>query len=363
MSAGLYIHIPFCKSICYYCDFFRGVYDAKRAGEYPAALERDAREFSQEGIRFFDSVYVGGGTPTVLPKGALKAALTGIKRYFVIQEGAEFSCEGNPESFTREKALELKSLGVNRISLGVQSLSDKSLKALGRIHSASEALSAVRLAAGEGMRVSADIMLGVPFQGEEDLKEFVARMREAGAEHLSAYMLTLCPGTPLWQAEKRGEFILDDDRIADLYEVFHAAAREAGYERYEVSNWALDGAESRHNLKYWRGEEYVGLGAGAYSMVKGRRFYTEKDIDKYLSGNIVRVTEEVMTQEELEKERVVFGLRTRFGAPEEALKGAGIDVKKLMERAGRFFEQRGGALHLKEEFFLVADGIVAKYII
>ena len=203
----------------------------------------------------------------------------------------------------------------------------------------------------------------MPFQGEEDLKEFVARMREAGAEHLSAYMLTLCPGTPLWQAEKRGEFILDDDRLADLYGVFHAAAREAGYERYEVSNWAFDGAESRHNLKYWRGEEYVGLGAGAYSMVKGRRFYTEKDIDKYLSGKIVRVTEEVMTQKELEKERVVFGLRTRFGAPEEALNGAGIDVKKLMERAGRFFELRGGALHLKEEFFLVADGIVAKYII
>lgn len=365
MGFGLYIHIPFCRKICAYCDFYRGVYDEKKAEKYPHALGADAEDFVKKYSLTgeADTVYIGGGTPTVLPRGYLGAALTMIKKHIRIAEGAEFSCEGNPESFTDKKAEELKALGVNRVSLGVQSLSDKTLSALGRIHGAEEAKKAVGRAAGCGFRVSADIMLGVPYQTEADVREFAAVMRSLGAEHLSAYMLTVSEGTPLADMVRRGEFSPDDDRSADLYSAFHEAAAQAGYARYEVSNWALPGRECRHNIKYWTGGDYAGLGAGAYSKIGLSRFHTAPDINAYISGDIVRVTDEVMTEKQLAQEKVVFGLRTRYGAPADAVAQAGIDADALFSRAGRYFTFDGRALRLKEEFLLISDGIIAEYIL
>ena len=364
--SGLYIHIPFCRKICAYCDFYRAAYSPDLAKKYPAALYDDAVDFFQtfpSAPRLFDSVYIGGGTPTVLPEGMLADALGMLKTLVTIEEGAEVSCEGNPESFTDKKAKELKDIGVNRMSLGVQSLSDKTLAVLGRIHDAKEAAEAVKRAASFGFDVSADIMLGVPYQTEEDVKLFVKTMRDAGAEHLSAYMLTVSEGTALFDMVKRGEFTPDDDRTADLYAAFHLTAEELGYERYEVSNWAIPGRECRHNLKYWTGEDYVGLGAGAYSKVGCRRFHTVPDTRAYISGKRERITDEVMTYAELAKEKVVFGLRTRFGVTAAALADAGIDVKELMKRAGKYFTFDGNSLRIKEEYLIVSDGIVVDYIL
>lgn len=365
MSFGLYIHIPFCKSVCAYCDFFRGVYDSRRAQRYVGALINNAKKAAAElrPQQAADSVYIGGGTPTVLAEGMLAAALEGIKKHIKFAEGAEFTCEGNPESFTEKKAEELKRLGVNRVSLGVQSLNGATLRALGRAHTARQAVAAVELAARRGFRVSADMMLGVPFQTEADVKAFVRAMREAGVEHLSAYMLTVHEGTPLFEAVRRGEFCPSEDESADLYEAFFRAAAECGYARYEISNAAFPGAECRHNLKYWRAEEYLGLGAGAFSMLGGRRYHIKEDLDAYLAGSCEEVTDEVMSAKELALEQTVFGLRTRFGAPAEALAAAGIDAAELLSRAGRYFTFDGGALRLKEEFWLVSDGIITKYIL
>ena len=363
MGFGLYIHIPFCRKICAYCDFYRGVYDEKKAEKYPHALGADAEDFVKKYSLTgeADTVYIGGGTPTVLPRGYLGAALTMIKKHIRIAEGAEFSCEGNPESFTDKKAEELKALGVNRVSLGVQSLSDKTLSALGRIHGAKEAKKAVGRAAGCGFRVSADIMLGVPYQTEADVREFAAVMRSLGAEHLSAYMLTVSEGTPLADMVRCGEFSPDDDRSADLYSAFHEAAAQAGYARYEVSNWALPGRECRHNIKYWTGGDYAGLGAGAYSKVGGCRFHTAPDASAYVGGNIARITDEVMTEKQLAAEKAVFGLRTRFGVDKSTLSAAGIDLEKLLETP--YFTFDGNALHIKDEYLLTSDGIVVKYIL
>ena len=363
MSLGLYIHIPFCRSICAYCDFFRGVYDREKAEKYPAAQECDARDISKSyGINSSaDSVYIGGGTPTVLPNGVLERALIMIKKHIFVEEGAEFTCEGNPESFTEEKARELKGVGVNRVSLGVQSLCDKTLAALGRAHDSYQAKAAVERAVKHGFRVSADIMLGVPFQTEADVREFARTMRSLGAEHLSAYMLTVHKGTQLDDMVKRGEFTPDDDFSADLYYAFDNAAREQGYGRYEVSNWALAGAECRHNIKYWTGGDYVGLGAGAYSKIGLRRFHTAEDTDAYISGNIARITDEEMTESSLALEKVVFGLRTRMGAGAEVLTAAGIDREKLL--ATPYFTFENNALHIKDEYLLTSDGIIVKYIL
>lgn len=364
MNFGLYIHISFCRRICAYCDFYRGVYDKARTEKYPAALGRDAQDFMNnypvQGAA--DTVYIGGGTPTVLPSGELRAALEMIKKHIPILKGAEFSCEGNPESFTKEKAEELKSLGVSRMSLGVQSLSNKTLSSLGRIHSAEDAVRAIKRAADHGFSVSADLMLGVPFQSEADVREFPFIMRDTGAEHLSAYMLTVSEGTALYDMVKRGEFTPDDDRSADLYSAFHEAAQAAGYIRYEVSNWALPGRECRHNLKYWTGGDYVGLGAGAYSKVGLTRFHTAPDLDLYLK-EISRITDEVMTEQELAKEKVIFGLRTRFGVPADVLTQAGIDVNTLLQRAGKYFTFEQNTLRIKEEYMIVSDGVAVEYLL
>ena len=310
---GLYIHLPFCKRRCAYCDFCSSV---GREGDIPAyvgALLSEMRRRPADGYTV-DTVYLGGGTPSLLPIGELSRLLDGVFSHYHVAPSAEITSEVNPCTVDFDKFSLLKSLGINRVSIGVQSLSDRALRALGRAHTAKEAEDAFRAARRAGFgNISLDLMMGLPGETPAELSATVAGMLALAPEHISAYALMLEEGTPLYSSPLRTS-IPSDDEAADAMEATAAALEGAGYRRYEISNYARRGYESRHNLRYWRGEEYIGLGVAAYSYFGGERFGAPRDLDGYLAGRILpRVDVERLSPADLEAERVMLSLRLASG--------------------------------------------------
>lgn len=277
--AGLYIHIPFCLSKCPYCDFYSVQYSRERAGEYAAAVIRNIKHYGGS----FDTVYLGGGTPVLLYEhiaSVLSAAdITG---------GAEITAEANPCMAKPHILRELKAAGVGRISFGVQSMDEGELEFLGRRHTVKQAEDALRNAAEAGFSsISADMMTGLPGQDEKSIENTAVRLSGLGAHHISAYILKIEEGTPF---AERGIKLPDEERVAELYLHTVRTLEDLGYAQYEISNFAKPGHECRHNLKYWRCEEYLGIGAAAHSYYGGKRFCTESDIDGFIASPFQRTT-------------------------------------------------------------------------
>jgi oxygen-independent coproporphyrinogen-3 oxidase len=317
---SLYIHIPFCVRKCPYCGFYSTRYDQQSADDYVAALHRQASGFQADYRgRRFNTVYLGGGTPTVLSSKQSFGILNVIKNNFTIADNAEFTIEANPNSITKQNLSEWRELGVNRLSLGMQSFSDQVLHRLGRMHTARQAMDAFRLARSVKFHnIGIDLIYGVPGQSREQWEETVAAAIDLGPEHISVYSLSLDEGSAFKHKADLGRLWLpDDDVTADMYEYAVATLRDSGYLRYELSNFSLPGFECRHNLNYWVRGEYLGLGPGASSFVAGRRFRTISDHTEY-ALRLARdqsVVEgwEVLTPEQSAHERLLLGLRTARG--------------------------------------------------
>ncbi len=279
-TAGLYVHIPFCAGKCVYCDFY-----SMRAGEelkekYTEKICGDIKKSPY----VFDTVYIGGGTPSSL--GAQR--LADIVKSARIVPGAEVTAECNPSDTGREDIPFdfgiLSAAGVNRISLGLQSAVDGERKLLGRRAGRDEVSRAIERASRAGIEnISLDLMLGIPSQTPESLVRSLEFCVNSGAKHISAYILKVEPGTFLAEHPERFD-LPDDDAAADMYLQTADYLASKGFVHYEISNFALPGYESRHNLKYWKGEDYLGLGPAAHSMIGGKRFYYERDIEKYLAS-------------------------------------------------------------------------------
>ena len=280
---------------------------------YVNALLREMRSRPADGY-LVDTVYLGGGTPSLLGEEELSRLLRGIRESYSLDPSAEITCEVNPGTADYDKFSLLMSLGVNRVSLGVQSLSDRALGVLGRIHTADGARRAVADARRAGVaNLSLDLMTGLPGETPRELAETVRGMLALAPEHISAYALTLEEGTPL-ACSPLCATLPDEDAAADAMEATAAALEAGGYHRYEISNYARQGYESRHNLRYWRGEEYLGLGVAAYSYFGGERFGAPRDLDGYLAGRpLPRVDCEIITPAERERERVMLSLRLAEG--------------------------------------------------
>ena len=310
---GLYLHIPFCKRKCVYCDFCSY---AGREGDMAAYTDALVREIEARvpRDRTVATVYLGGGTPTLLPVADIGRILAAIDRTAPLAPDAEITCEANPCTVDYEKFSLLKSLGVNRVSLGVQSLSDRALRALGRLHTAKEAVEAYRAARRAGFtNVSLDLMTGLPGETPEELATTVRGFLSLDPEHISAYALMVEEGTPLATSPLRTA-IPDEEASADAMEATAAALEAGGYRRYEISNYAKAGYESRHNLGYWQGKEYLGLGVAAYSYLNGERFGAPRDLDGYLAGRpLAPVDCETVTDADRERERVMLSLRLADG--------------------------------------------------
>jgi oxygen-independent coproporphyrinogen-3 oxidase len=320
MKIGLYIHIPFCRQKCYYCDFpsYAG-YEAQYS-DYVAAL---CREIAGKGGLFsrtvVDTVYVGGGTPTILPEQLLSNLLESLHRNWRLADDAEISIEANPGTVDRLKLNRLRQQGVNRISFGVQAFSNRLLRALGRVHNKEEAIDALELARHAGFRnISLDLMYGLPGQSLTDWEESMAIACDLGVEHISAYGLKVEEGTPFFELERQGRLLLpDEDQDVAMYDRAAVYFPLRGFRRYEISNYAIAGFECRHNRKYWRYQPYIGLGSAAHSFLGGKRSANTVRVREYIEcvreGKSPVAFEETLTEADSMAEFVFLALRTAEG--------------------------------------------------
>ena len=316
----LYIHIPFCVRKCNYCGFYSTEYTSQGAEHYLSALRIEAAGyqyvFSQ---RVFDSVYIGGGTPTVLSAGQLENLIAIAREHFQISDNAEWTIEANPNTVSNRQLALLEAEGINRLSLGLQSFSDDLLKFLGRLHTAQEAADAFMLARNAGFRnIGVDLIYGVPGQTATKWIETLDRVLALKPEHVSAYSLSLDEGSRFMEASAFGRFVLpDDDSVAAQYEHALTKLSDAGYERYEISNFCLPGFSCRHNMNYWDRGEYLGLGPSAWSFIEGRRYRTISDVREYAmrltEGMTVTDYEEIVVPRQAANETVMLGLRMSQG--------------------------------------------------
>lgn len=333
LQAGLYIHIPFCLSKCAYCDFCSEsvqALDPSMPERYVRALEREAeaklmtlaQSANPDGRRTITSVYVGGGTPTVLSTELLVAVLSLPGRFCpeLIADDCEVTCEANPGTVDAGMLRTLLRGGVTRISLGFQSLVEAELHVLGRIHSAADAFEAFHLARGVGFgEINVDLVFGIPSQDLNSWKQTLRQVLMLGPEHVSTYCLTLAPETPLAAMVGAGLVKMpSEDLQAEMYGTAIDLLTAEGYRHYEISNFALPGHECRHNLNYWSGGEYIGLGAAAHSHVGRVRSANLENIAEYVrtveNGRSVEAFSETLTEDQMLLEKMFLGLRTDEGA-------------------------------------------------
>ncbi len=310
----LYLHLPFCKEKCAYCAFCSGKYSLEIQTAYIHKLIGFLRHFAAG--RVFRTVYIGGGTPSVLPLSLWQELLAAIAECVNVSALGEFTVELNPESTTPELLTLLKNSGVNRLSFGVQSLSDRQLCLIGRLHTARQAKEAILLAAQSGFQnISADLIYGLPEQTPDgfecDLRELLA----LPITHLSCYNLQLEEGTPLYRDRHRFSFPEEDEQL----EMYHALLRltaAAGMEHYEISNFAVRGCRAVHNSGYWTGEDYIGLGAAAHSKLGAKRHAFAEDVLHFIQKKDFSFDETIaLTEEDIREETIMLGLRTAWGAP------------------------------------------------
>ena len=358
---GLYLHIPFCRQRCHYCSFNTGPYR-------PAAMERFLRALLREidsvgeaawaGDITIGTVFFGGGTPSLLEAEEMENILDRLRKRFALAPVAEVTVECNPESLTREKAEGYRLAGVNRLSLGVQSLDDDLLLRLGRLHSPDEARRAFDAARSAGIdNLSVDLMYGLPGLDRARWELTVSEILAWGPEHLSAYALTLDEGSRWACLGVAG--LPDEDTVTAQYWALARLAHGAGYEHYEISNYARPGRRSRHNQVYWRAEEYLAFGPGACGFLGDVRYGNVKPVERYCAmleaGGLPLGTHEVLTAAQRKAEKLILGLRLADGVPLAWLEGRRplIDTWRSLE----LLEVAGGRCRLTEAGFLLSDSL------
>lgn len=357
-SLSLYLHFPFCKGKCRYCDFY-SLPDISRVGEYEKALVRTISFFGEKySDRSVSTVYFGGGTPSLMSSDGLKAILSAVRQSFCVEENAEITMEMNPESASNAILAAAKEAGVNRLSFGVQSAKDDELCSLGRLHRFCEAKDAVLRARGMGFsNISLDLMYGLPRQTMDSWRESLEKVVWLEPTHISFYCLTLSPTVPLYKERH----LLPDDEISwEMYLYAHSYMEETGFEHYEISNAAKPGFRSRHNEVYWQGGEYLGIGPGAHSLMDNTRFSTEEDLEKFIlaSNPLDRLRwEEPRTRENLRTEYLMLSLRRKEGLSFEKLRLLSDDAFcRRAEKKLLFWEKGGLCRKTKEGYSLTAEG-------
>ena len=362
-DTGLYIHVPFCIAKCRYCDFYSLPKSAELFAPYEKRVIEALLYYRERYARRYNSLYFGGGTPLYFGEEHISNILESAMPDMAF--GAEITVEGNPAAHGDIDFEKLKKSGVNRLSFGLQSSNRKELEALGRLHTEDDAALTVKAAQKAGFgNISLDLMIGVPYQTEESLRESVRFCASLGVTHISAYMLKIEEGTPLASSELRF-LCANDDEAAALYLAAVEELQKAGYEQYEISNFAKPGFESRHNLKYWLDKEYIGIGPSAHSFIGSRRFYFDRSIEKFLRepfGELEREESEGGGFEEY----AMLRLRLKSGLDtEEASEKFGVDGKELLERAERFVsaglvEISGDVISFTPKGFLLSNALTAE---
>jgi oxygen-independent coproporphyrinogen-3 oxidase len=371
---GLYIHIPFCQAICSYCNFNRGLLDVELKRRYLLALEREIRESAEAGTPT-DTIFFGGGTPSLLEPEEIAVLLTACRDTYPLTADAEITLETNPETVTAERLAAFRDAGINRISFGVQSFDDAELKRLGRIHSSARAIDAIQAAKSIGFNsVSFDLMLWLPEQTKASWRRTVDVAIAQSPDHLSLYLLELYPNAPLKEEMARSKWSqTPDDDAADMYLDALSTLDAAGYEQYEISNVSRPGHRSRHNVKYWQSSSWRGFGCGAHSTVDGVRWKNVAGTEDYSirigRGEDVSLDRRAMPVTERIEEALFTGLRMNDGIDEAAFRGRwGIDawekhadVLSIRLEAGHLW-RIGGRFGLTRSGMLVANDLLSELI-
>lgn len=370
---GLYVHVPFCSAICNYCNFNRGLFDAALKDRYVAALLAEIRGAGDHSRA--DTIFFGGGTPSLLEPSETAAIVTACREGFTLAPDAEVTLEANPETVTLARLAGFREAGVTRLSFGVQSFRDDELRRLSRLHSSSRAAEAVGWARAAGFdNVSLDLMMWLPQQSIADWLESVDRLIALGPDHASLYLLELYPNAPLRDEMARGRWSLaPDDDAAEMYLEAMARLDAAGYGQYEISNVSRPGRESRHNLKYWTDGEWLGFGCGAHSTRGGVRWKNRSATEEYIGAvghaERLRVDRRDLTPDERLEEALFTGLRLTEGLGTAAIRERyGVDVWSRYGGQLQMFVDEGlliydgDRLRLTRDGMLVANEIMAVFV-
>ena len=378
----LYIHIPFCVQKCAYCDFLSAPANDAAKAEYVDALKKEIQRYREVASSYqVSSVFVGGGTPSILSCGQILEIFKTLRQVFAIQSDAEITIEANPGTVTKEKLAAWKQAGINRISFGLQSVKNEELKMLGRIHTYEEFRESYDLARQAGFEnLNVDLISAIPGQSVQSWEETLRTVAELGPEHISAYSLIIEEGTKFYQwyregKQSEGHPALPDEEVErTMYEQTQEILNEYGFHRYEISNYAKEGKECRHNLGYWNRTQYLGIGLGASSLIADTRYHLCTDLTSYIerieSGEDLREEIEVLTKEEMMEEFMFLGLRkmqgvsrTRFehcfGNPIEEVYGDALN--KLTEEG--LLEIEGDHIRLTKRGIDVSNSVFCEFLL
>ena len=366
--AGIYIHVPFCRHKCTYCDFTSFPDKIEYAEAYMACLYKEMKMRGEELKDYtFDSVYFGGGTPSYIPPKFILGAMNRIRECFKLAKNAEITLELNPGTIGESKVKTYLQAGINRFSIGLQTAIDEQLADLGRIHNARDFVYATKLLKGQNF--STDIMLGLKNQTLADIAKTIELASACGSSHISMYALTVEDGTPIYTDYLNGE-LPDSDEVAGMYEYGCKLLKEKGYERYEISNFAKKGKESKHNLNYWKRGEYIGFGVSASSFMRGKRFTNTFDLDEYMkciiSGFYPAATSEEVSVADAKFEFVMLALRTKYGVNMQEYKnkfGSSLaeDFPNALKKSVQYLELNGDNLRIKDEYLFVQNAVLMPF--
>lgn len=369
--SGLYIHIPFCKSKCPYCDFYSLPKSDENIEKYINSLTDEIQThkrtamFTQNFDFSFDTIYFGGGTPSVLSIFQIADILDCIKANYIISPNAEITMECNPSTIDRQYIKSLALLGINRISLGLQSAVDNERRSLGRLADKNKVNQCIDLLRKYGINnISLDVMLGVPCQTLNSLKETVDFLIQSQVPHISAYMLSIEEGT-FFHRKQSTLNLPDEDTVCDMYSYLSAELSNNGFEHYEISNFAKKGFESKHNTKYWECKEYLGLGPSAHSFIDGKRFFFDRSINSFINEYPAQFDDFGGDSDEF----IMLGLRLNKGISNEEYKARfGCDIpKSVINKASQFQESnhliiKNGNIALTEKGMLISNYIISNII-
>ncbi len=380
--AGVYIHIPFCARRCRYCGFISYPYERRQEEGYVQSLAKEislraqSRELQQTLKRIrVDSIYFGGGTPSLFSSQGIGSLIEACQAAFPVIDCPEITVEINPASGTSEQFGNMRLAGVNRVSLGIQSLNDEELRLMGRLHRADDAVAAFHELRSCGFdNISVDLVAGFPGQTLDSVRASVRGVLDLRPEHLSVYLLEIKEGTSLHADVQAGRVRpLDDDLVAEMYEEIWALAGKRGYEHYEISNFALDGHRSRHNLKYWHDSLYVGLGVAAHGMTGRRRYANIDDPEAYRAalngGKLPEASSDQMSPETRFKDALIMGLRLVQGIDLDHIgRRYGVDAVRFvrdttgdLEDAGLYAIQ-GSRISLTARGRLISNVVFSRWV-
>ena len=350
-NLGLYLHIPFCKKKCAYCDFYSAVYTTQLSEKYVAALKKEIKQWGGKLNRPIDTIYLGGGTPSLLSEH-LTDILAEVKSDFKVLPNAEITLEVNPADNIENVLENAKTAGINRLSIGAQSGDDGELLRLGRTHTARDTENAVNTARKLGFcNISLDLMIGLPNSSNDTLKRNIDFLLSLSPEHISAYILKIEQGTAFCKYEKNLG-LPNDDEVSDQYLFMCDYLEKHGFSHYEISNFAKNGLTARHNLKYWKCDEYLGLGPSAHSFIDGKRFYYPRDLKAFINGNTPLPDGQGGDSEE----KLMLALRLKEGVPLEILPKHKVE---LFVKNGLAIIENGN-FSLTNKGMLVSNGIITE---